>query len=235
VRIAGHIRRDWAFGASLLVHALAIGTVFARFAPTPVTPPPVKMEIQVAPIVTQTVAATPPPEQVVQAEPPPTVRAIEPEPEVIESKAPEAPVVAKTPPKPPKPLPAIKPPPRPVAIQPVRQAKVAPHPDPSPPAAPRATAPPQDYLSRISAQLQRCKEYPRSARMRHIEGDVTLWFVINRTGRVIDYRITRSSGHDVLDAAVDSMIQRAAPFPPMPASMTDATLEITQPVTFHLR
>jgi protein TonB len=185
--------------------------------------------------VTQTVAATPPPEQVVKAEPPPTVRAIEPEPEVIRSKAPEAPLVAKAPPKPPRPKPAIKPPPRPVAIQPVRQAKAAPQPDPSPPAAPRVTAPPPDYLSRISAQLQRCKEYPRSARMRHIEGDVTLWFVIDRTGRVVRYRIARSSGHDILDEAVDAMIQRASPFPPMPESMTQAKLEITQPVTFRLR
>lgn len=235
MRLPRRIRRDWALGASLLAHALAIGTVFARFAPTPAPPTPVKMEIQVAPIVTQAVAATPPPEQVVKAEPPPTVRAVEPEPEVIRSKAPEAPVVAKAPPKPPRPLPAIKPPPRPVAIQPVRQARVAPQPDPSPPAAPRVTAPPADYLSRISAQLQRCKEYPRSARMRHIEGDVTLWFVIDRAGRVVDYRIARGSGHDVLDAAVDAMIKKASPFPPMPASMTQAKLEITQPVTFRLR
>jgi protein TonB len=236
VRLTRRIRRDWAFAASLLAHMAVIGTVFARFAPAPVPPPPVKMEIRIAPIVTQTVAATPPPEQVVKAEPPPPIRAVEPEPEVIKSKAPEAPVVAKAPPKRPKPVPAIKPPPpRPVAIQPVRQAKVVPQPDPSPPAAPRVTAPPQDYLSRISAKLQRCKDYPRSARLRHIEGDVTLWFVIDRSGRVVDYRIARSSGHEILDEAVDAMIKKASPFPPMPDSMTQARLEITQPVTFRLR
>lgn len=244
MRLPRRIRRDWAFLTSLLVHALMIGSVFARFQPAQPVPPPVRMEIKIAPIVNQAVAARPEPEQVVAAEPPPPVKAVEPEPELVHSTAPKAVEVAKRPPRRPKAVPALQPPPEPMPPRPVRQAMAAPEPRPARPvraAAPEGPpvprtppGPPPDYLSKISAQLQRYKEYPRSARLRRIEGDVTLWFVIDRAGRVVDYRITQGSGHEVLDEAVDAMIHKASPFPPMPPSMAQAQLEITQPVTFRL-
>lgn len=92
-----------------------------------------------------------------------------------------------------------------------------------------------DYLARLQAWLERHKEYPRHARQRRQEGTVMLYFVMDREGRVLDYRVTESSGYDLLDRAVEEMIQRAQPLPGMPAVMTQARLELRVPVQFYLR
>jgi protein TonB len=62
-----------------------------------------------------------------------------------------------------------------------------------------------------------------------------LHFVLDRSGRVISYRIIRSSGHEILDKAVETLIQRASPMPPLPDSLSGDTLEIDVPVDFFIR
>ena len=170
--------------------------------------------------------------------------------------------VKPTPPKPkpkPKPRPKPKPPapqPKPPAsAQPERQAKVT----RSAPAAlsgtggragtqqekaagsgdatpgggmPGATA---DYFSHLRTWLERHKRYPRRAQLRRQEGTVMLRFVMNPQGRVLSYRIERSSGHRLLDEEVREMIKRASPLPAMPEDMQQAQLELVVPVSFFLR
>jgi protein TonB len=92
-----------------------------------------------------------------------------------------------------------------------------------------------DYMAVLQAWLEKHKEYPRGARLRHIEGTTLLYFVMDRDGRVIDFRIQKSSGHDLLDHEVEEMIQRAQPLPQMPDSMTQVRLELVVPVQFLLR
>lgn len=93
----------------------------------------------------------------------------------------------------------------------------------------------QDYLATLSAYLEQHKQYPRRAYLRRQEGVAELRFVVDRSGRVLSYRIIKSSGHDALDAEVRRMIERASPLPAMPASMKGATLELVLPVSFYLR
>lgn len=92
-----------------------------------------------------------------------------------------------------------------------------------------------DYASILQAWLEDHKEYPRRARSRRQEGVVMLYFVMDRAGHVLEYRIDRSSGHDLLDREVEQMIRRAQPLPPLPAEMTQARLELVVPVQFQLR
>ncbi|MEX0923989.1 MAG: TonB family protein [Rhodovibrionaceae bacterium] len=92
-----------------------------------------------------------------------------------------------------------------------------------------------DYMARLQAWLERHKEYPRHARQRRQEGTVLLFFVMDRNGRVLDYRLKQSSGYDLLDHAVEEMIQRAQPLPRMPEEMRQARLELIVPVQFFLR
>jgi protein TonB len=93
----------------------------------------------------------------------------------------------------------------------------------------------QDYLARLAAWLERHKDYPRAARLRREEGTVLLRFTIDRSGRLLDWRIERGSGHAALDREVAAMIGRADPLPAMPAEMPQARLELTVPVQFRLR
>jgi len=92
-----------------------------------------------------------------------------------------------------------------------------------------------DYMSVLQAWLEKHKEYPRGARLRRIEGTTLLYFVMDRTGNVIDFRIQRSSGFALLDNEVEAMIQRAQPLPQIPKEMDRQCLELVVPVQFMLR
>lgn len=92
-----------------------------------------------------------------------------------------------------------------------------------------------DYMSVLQAWLEKHKEYPRSARLRRIEGAVLLYFSIDRDGRLLAYRIERSSGHRMLDTETIAMINRAQPLPPIPNDMSRDKLEVVVPVQFSLK
>ena len=82
--------------------------------------------------------------------------------------------------------------------------------------------------------LQQFKRYPSEAQSRSEEGVVLLSFSVDRTGHVLEHHSAqfRPSG---LDDEVMSMIERAQPLPPFPASMTEAKLDLTVPIRFSLR
>jgi protein TonB len=91
------------------------------------------------------------------------------------------------------------------------------------------------YLAQLQAWLEKHKEFPRAAQIRRQQGMAKLFFVIDRDGKVLDFRIEKSSGHDLLDKEVLAMIRRASPVPPMPSDMTGPRLEVVVPVQFFLR
>lgn len=92
-----------------------------------------------------------------------------------------------------------------------------------------------DYMSVLQAWLEKHKEYPRGARLRRIEGTTLLYFVMNKGGKVIDFRIQKSSGFKMLDKEVEAMIERAQPLPQIPEDMNRDKLELVVPVQFMLR
>ena len=92
-----------------------------------------------------------------------------------------------------------------------------------------------DYLARVRGWLERHKRYPRRARLLRQEGTAILYLVMDRDGRLREYKVRRSTGHELLDQAVVTMIERAQPLPRMPDSMTRSALELVVPVEFVLR
>lgn len=92
-----------------------------------------------------------------------------------------------------------------------------------------------DYFARLQAWLEKHKEYPRTARLRRQQGTALLMFVVDREGRVLDYRLQRSSGHSLLDREVQAMIERSQPLPRIPDEMHQTRLELVVPVQFFLR
>ncbi len=87
----------------------------------------------------------------------------------------------------------------------------------------------------MTRHLQQYKRYPSEAQSRGEEGVVELSFTVDRNGRVLSRAIVRSSGHRELDNEVMSMIERAQPLPPFPASMPQAKLDLTVPIKFSLQ
>jgi TonB family protein len=115
------------------------------------------------------------------------------------------------------------------------QQSVAPAAPTPPAAAPNGSGEGRDsFLGRLLAQLNRFKQYPRTARQAHIEGVVMLHFVMDAQGKVISYEIAKSSGRPVLDAEALALIQRAQPLPALPADFPTRTLDAIVPIEFSL-
>jgi protein TonB len=89
------------------------------------------------------------------------------------------------------------------------------------------------YDAAVSAWLKSHKRYPYSARQRGEEGRAVLHFQIDRSGRVLDYAVVKSSGFPDLDAAIEEMM-RDATLPPFPASITQPRKEYTVDIRFTL-
>jgi TonB family protein len=79
----------------------------------------------------------------------------------------------------------------------------------------------------IRGAIQRALIYPATARRRGIEGTVVAEFRINGEGLPEGLRISKSSGHRLLDKAARETILRAAPLP-----QVKGKIEI--PITFRL-
>jgi protein TonB len=72
------------------------------------------------------------------------------------------------------------------------------------------------------------------ARSRNIQGVVVLVFTISSGGQIESYRISRPSGHDLLDEASKETIRRVGKFPPFPAPLNRQKLTIEVPLAFRL-
>lgn len=94
---------------------------------------------------------------------------------------------------------------------------------------------PSTWKSRLLAHLERFKLYPEAAKVRHEEGISLLSFTLDRNGRVLSFFIARSSGSDELDAAAQTMIERASPVPAIPDDVSGQTMQLMVPVRFTVR
>jgi protein TonB len=67
---------------------------------------------------------------------------------------------------------------------------------------------------------------------RRPQGSARLSFTLDRAGRVLSRSVSRSSGHSELDQEVLAMVQRAAPFPPMPAEIPGPSYPFSIQINF---
>ena len=91
------------------------------------------------------------------------------------------------------------------------------------------------YVAALMKHLNRFKQYPQSAKLRHEQGVVGLRFTIDRQGHVLAASISRSSGSKALDSECLDAVKRADPLPPIPAVFGRDQLDLVVPVEFVLR
>ncbi|WP_374379228.1 energy transducer TonB [Dongia sp.] len=119
-------------------------------------------------------------------------------------------------------------------------------PQPVTAAAPVAAGPTPDDVARVSEatnrwelafrkHIEKYRRYPKSARRKHQEGSPVVNFVFDRSGEVIEVRVTRSSGVDVLDDEAIATFQRASPLPPLPPEIEGSRLQRTIALNFSLK
>ena len=180
--------------------------------PPPAPEPPPTPEPPTPPVVEPPPAPEPPPPPVV--EPPPAPEP--PPPPVVEPPKP-------LPPSTPKPVPLPQVTPHPQEVKPVPKAPPKPNPPPKPQelpppkpqpsvAVPPAPAPSQARVKvdKPPAPRRRIKpEYPKGARERGEEGDVTLEFEVSAKGTVDNVQIVKSCGFPELEQAAIRAVKQA--------------------------
>lgn len=87
-----------------------------------------------------------------------------------------------------------------------------------------------NYKGQIQRRLERSRRRVREIGNRR--GAVTVRFTIQASGAVSSVRVVGSSGDPVIDRGAVDLVQRAAPFPPMPASLGQSKVW-TLPLSFQ--
>jgi TonB family protein len=83
------------------------------------------------------------------------------------------------------------------------------------------------YLDLLKARIFLVWKYPDEAIEKGQEGKVSISFMLNSNGEIIDIGILKSSGSDSLDTASTAAVKQASPFGPLPKDISDKPLRIT--------
>lgn len=87
----------------------------------------------------------------------------------------------------------------------------------------------------LSRYIAEHTSYPISARRGHLEGVVVLRLRLDHQGHLLAVRLSRSSGHSMLDDAALSSVRGMSDLPAPPDSIPwDASQELPLPVTYRL-
>jgi protein TonB len=82
------------------------------------------------------------------------------------------------------------------------------------------------YFASIKRKIELVWQYPYEAAAAGIQGELSLDFVIARSGNVDSIELVRSSGSKILDDEAIRSIRKAAPFDPIPAQYKIPSLQI---------
>lgn len=74
------------------------------------------------------------------------------------------------------------------------------------------------YFTNMRKAIELAWVYPIAALKKGLHGNVNLKFTIKPDGKIVKIKVLGSSGHRILDHAIVSAIQLAAPFAPLPKS-----------------
>ncbi len=90
------------------------------------------------------------------------------------------------------------------------------------------------YLEMVRLKIEQHKSYPDTAKVRQIEGSVTIRFVITPEGGVRAVQLVKPSRHMVLDTAALNAVKDAAPFPKPPRHLFKGEIPLELTIVFEL-
>ena len=90
-----------------------------------------------------------------------------------------------------------------------------------------------NYEDQVLLWLKRHGAYPYEAAMYRLEDTVTLKFAINRQGKILYYNLIKRSKWYLLNRAVERMMDRSSPVPPIPPEIAKNKITFTVPVHFN--
>ncbi len=90
------------------------------------------------------------------------------------------------------------------------------------------------YSSTVRNRIARARYYPDKGRAAGHEGRPVVSFLLGGGGELLELSLAESSGHSTLDVAAIQAVERAAPFPEIPAPLNETSMRFKLPVSFRL-
>lgn len=91
------------------------------------------------------------------------------------------------------------------------------------------------YAKAVKERIQQHWTYPLTARQSYMQGDLLIIFRLERNGHLVNFRIARSSGYQILDGSSLKAIELASPFPQFPDTIPVQFLNINASFTYQLK
>lgn len=88
------------------------------------------------------------------------------------------------------------------------------------------------YYGKLYSRISRQKYYPHQARRFGIEGEVTVVFLLDSEGRIVETKLLKKSGSPLLDRAALEIFRQIEQFEKPPETMAKRSFEIT--IDYHL-
>lgn len=85
-------------------------------------------------------------------------------------------------------------------------------------------------LSYLANRIEAFKKYPYLARRKGIEGDVVLLIDIDKGGNLVNARVSKSSGYEILDHSAEMLIKKVFPI----KHNLNRDLKLRIPITYRL-
>lgn len=92
-----------------------------------------------------------------------------------------------------------------------------------------------DYIRTVRKRIEGHKRYPRGAYTRNEQGTVTVSFLLNARGDLVNASVLESSGHTMLDEAALVTVKNASPYPAFPTGLRRDTLVLRLKIEFKIR
>ena len=77
------------------------------------------------------------------------------------------------------------------------------------------------YFSKLKRKIKMVWKYPETARVKGLQGTLTLKFVLNGDGSLRNVKVVQSSGYQILDEGAVEAVKKAAPFYSIPEVLGD--------------
>jgi len=91
------------------------------------------------------------------------------------------------------------------------------------------------YAKIVKERIGQHWTYPAPALENYVQGNLLIIFRLERNGQLVNSRVARSSGYQILDGASIKTIELASPFPPFPDTIPVQFLNIKASFTYQLR
>lgn len=92
----------------------------------------------------------------------------------------------------------------------------------------------QQYETALTRHTLKNISYPRRAQEKGWEGEVLLKISINKSGEVQDIQVVKESNYSSLNREALRSVERANPYPAIPAELGAESYDFTVPINFKM-